>query len=94
MWAVTLGSLFIWLEIEGILGITLKVLASQATHSNNMPKNYELCTSARWSVGAFWSSLSDESLGCLRIRSFPSSVLGPSMVIPLEVFVPFSGLAI
>lgn len=38
--------------------------------------------------------LSEGRFGCLRIRSFPSSDLGPGMVSPLEVFVLFSGLAL
>lgn len=54
MWAVTLGSLFIWIETQGILGSTLKAsLSFLGSTLRQYAKNYEPCSSPRWSVGIF-----------------------------------------
>lgn len=54
MWAVTLGSLFIWIETQGILGSTLQASISLLGATlQQYAKNYEPCSSPRWSGGVF-----------------------------------------
>lgn len=54
VWAVTLGSLFIWIETQGILGSTLQAnLSLLGGTLQQYAKNYEPCNSPRWSGGVF-----------------------------------------